>query len=151
MIGRILLGAALIIMSFIAGWFAHTRGDAPITSVTEIHHIAAKQRAESQRDSASAVKWLTRYDTLYDSVAYPVWDTVWVTKFIHVADSTIFACKTALGSCWALNRSLDSIISAQDQVIQNAEPRRSTWLRWGERSLWFAGGYSACRAMHHPP
>ncbi len=137
---RAIVSIALAALGFAAVWMARSPSPPSYAHIVEIREKAAVQRATAAADTVHLVRWETRRDTLRDTLRLT--DTLQVLRYLEVSDSTLFACRAALGSCWDLNGSLDSAITAQQRYIEKQDPPRKTWLRWGERLAWGPLGYS---------
>jgi hypothetical protein len=89
------------------------------------------------RDTVRLTQWITKRDTLRRTLTLT--DTVRVAQFIAVQDSTIHACREAVGSLTTLCQRKDTLIAdlrAQLAVRVSAPPRASL----SQRVLWGLGG-----------
>jgi hypothetical protein len=89
------------------------------------------------RDTVVLQRWITKRDTLRTTLRLT--DTVRVAQFIAVQDSTIHACREAVGSLTTLCQRKDSLIGdlrAQLAVRVSAPPQASK----AQRVLWGLGG-----------
>ena len=79
------------------------------------------------RDTVRLNRIKTRYDTLLVDVRTT--DTVWVRKFMQVADSTVDACFEALNSCGARIAVRDSMLRNLREQVDIASKQRGGWFR----------------------
>jgi hypothetical protein len=79
---------------------------------------------------------LIAYEKLRDTVR--ITDTVWVKRFIRVADSTIAACTKTVATCDKKVEVRDSLIANQNRQIQALLKKKpSVW----SKLPWLVGGY----------
>lgn len=103
-------------------------------------HDSTLERAADtivRRDTVTLTRLITRYDTVRRTLN--IHDTTEVTRYVATADSTIHACREAVGSLTTLCQRKDTIISdlrAQLAVRNVVPPSAST----AQRVLWGLGG-----------
>jgi hypothetical protein len=114
----IIYGVAFAV-GLVLGWLARSPVPSPSAKpIMDAKTQVAKIDTVLAIDTHYANKWFPRYDTIRDTVPVPYWDTVWVKEYVKVADSTIFACRKALGSCLAAVKARDTVIVTQDRYIE---------------------------------
>jgi hypothetical protein len=110
---------------------------AELTAKTRRDSIAGEvASAVVTRDTVRLTQWITKRDTLRTTLTLT--DTVRVAQFIAVQDSTIHACREAVGSLTTLCQRKDTLIAdlrAQLAVHVSAPPKASLSQRvlWGHR------------------
>jgi hypothetical protein len=111
---------------------------AELTAKTRRDSVAGEVAAAIvTRDTIRLTQWITKRDTLRTTLTLT--DTVRVAQFIAVQDSTIHACREAVGSLTTLCQRKDSLIAdyrAQLAVRVSAPPKASL----SQRVLWGIGG-----------
>lgn len=113
----------------------------------KLAELTAKTRRDSvagdvasavvRRDTIRLTQWVTKRDTLRTTLRLT--DTIRVREFIAVQDSTIHACREAVGSLTTLCQRKDTLIAdlrAQLAVRVSAPPKASV----AQRVLWGLGG-----------
>jgi hypothetical protein len=140
----------IVILAGVLFLACHERDQALIAkgrAEEQLKALAAKTRRDSitervaatvvTRDTVRLTQWVTRRDTLRTTLRLT--DTIRVAQFIAVQDSTIHACREAVGSLTTLCQKKDTLIAdlrAQLAVRVNAPPKASL----SQRVLWGLGG-----------
>jgi hypothetical protein len=114
-------------------------------------HDSTLERAADtvvRRDTVRLTRYVTRYDTLRRGLN--IHDTTDVVRFVATADSTIHACREAVGSLTALCQKKDTLIAdLRAQLAVRVPPKASK----AQRVLWGLGGLAvgviADRAVRH--
>lgn len=123
-----------------------------------IADLTVKAEADSARaDSLSRVaavdtvmltRWLTRYDTLRDTLN--VHDTLSVIRYVAAADSTIHACRAAVSSLSLSCAAKDTLIETQARTIAKLRTipmPKAEAPSWGSRLLWVGIGAGLDRLL----
>lgn len=124
---------------------------ADLTAKTKRDSVAGVLASSAvARDTIVLTKWLTKYDTVRHTLN--IHDTVAVVTYLNTVDSTMHACREAVGSLTTLCERKDTLIAdlrAQLAVRVGAPPKSSI----AQRVLWGLGGLAvgivADRAVQH--
>jgi hypothetical protein len=122
------------------GWHRERQGELKAELKLARQEFSALQRRMQMvdtvyvRDTVRLSRIKTRYDTLLVDVRTT--DTVWVRRFVQVADSTILVCSEALNSCGARVAVRDSMLFNLRRQVDVLKKKPRVW----DKLPWVLGG-----------